>query len=214
LISVVDNTFATPYIQTPLSFGIDIVTHSATKYLNGHSDMVGGMTVTRTAEMGEKLWFLLNSVGGMQGPFDSFLAMRGLKTLAIRMERTCDNAEKIVDWLDDHPQVEKVIYPGLASHPQHDIARKQMCRSGGIITFFRKGGLPESREFLERVKIFALAESLGGVESLVDHPAIMTHASVPAETREKLGMHDNLIRLSVGIEDVNDQIEDLEQALG
>lgn len=214
LISVVDNTFATPYIQTPLSCGIDIVTHSATKYLNGHSDMVGGMAVTRTEEMGERLWYLLNSVGGMQGPFDSFLAMRGLKTLAIRMERTCDNSEKIAAWLEEHPQVDKVIYPGLASHPQYELAQRQMCRGGGIITFFRKGGLAESREFLEKVKIFALAESLGGVESLVDHPAIMTHASVPVATREKLGIHDNLIRLSVGIEDVNDQISDLEQALG
>ncbi len=214
LISVVDNTFATPYLQTPLAYGIDIVTHSATKYLNGHSDMVGGMAVTRTAELGEKLAYLQNSVGGIQGPFDSFLAMRGLKTLAIRMERTCDNAEKIAHWLEGHPQVDKVIYPGLKSHPQYALAQKQMCRGGGIITFFRKGGLAESRKFLEKVKIFALAESLGGVESLVDHPAIMTHASVPVETRQAIGIHDNLIRLSVGIEDVNDQIADLEQALG
>jgi len=214
ILVVADNTFATPYLQRPLEFGCDIVMHSVTKFLNGHSDMVGGIAVTTDEQLAERLAFLQNSIGSVQGPFDSFLALRGLKTLDVRMERHCDNAEAVARWLENDVRVESVIYPGLPSHPQHAVAKAQMARFGGIVTFFIKGGLDEARRFLERCEVFALAESLGGVESLVDHPAIMTHASVPAEKRKALGLSDQLIRLSVGIEDVEDLIGDLDQSLG
>ena len=214
ILVVADNTFATPYLQRPLEFGCDIVMHSVTKFLNGHSDMVGGIAVTADEELAERLAFLQNSIGSVQGPFDSFLALRGLKTLDVRMERHCINAEAVARWLETDARVDSVIYPGLASHPQHALAKAQMARFGGIVTFFIKGGLDEARRFLERCEVFALAESLGGVESLVDHPAIMTHASVPAGKRKALGISDQLIRLSVGIEDVHDLIEDLDRALG
>jgi cystathionine gamma-lyase len=209
-----DNTFATPYLQRPLELGCHIVMHSVTKFLNGHSDMVGGIAVTDDEAIAEKLGFLQNSIGSVPGPFDSFLALRGLKTLDVRMERHCRNALEIARWLEKHAKVERVIYPGLESHPQHALAKSQMSGFGGIVTFFIKGGLEESRAFLERCRIFALAESLGGVESLVDHPAIMTHASVPAEKRAALGISDQLIRLSVGIEDLDDLIGDLERSFG
>jgi len=214
ILVVADNTFATPCLQRPLEFGCDIVMHSVTKFLNGHSDMVGGIAVTGDEELAERLAFLQNSIGSVQGPFDSFLALRGLKTLDVRMERHCNNAEAIALWLENDARVESVVYPGLASHPQHVLAKSQMSRFGGIVTFFINGGLDEARVFLERCEIFALAESLGGVESLVDHPAIMTHASVPAEKRKALGISDKLIRLSVGIEELDDLIADLDQALG
>ncbi|MBL7716798.1 MAG: cystathionine gamma-synthase [Bdellovibrionales bacterium] len=213
VLSVVDNTFMSAYFQKPLNLGADIVVHSVTKYMNGHSDVVGGMIVTSNDRVYEELKFLQNAVGGVPGPWDCFLVMRGLKTLHVRMERHAENAMKVAKYLERHPRVEKVIYPGLESHPQHSIAKKQMSGFGGMITFFLKGGLPEARRFLEKVKVFTLAESLGGVESLVEHPAIMTHASIPAETRKQLGIHDNLVRISVGIEDVTDLIADLEQAL-
>jgi cystathionine gamma-lyase len=210
---VADNTFATPWGQQPLALGCDIVVHSVTKYLSGHSDMVGGIAVAATDELAERLAYLQNSVGAIAGPFDSFLALRGVKTLALRMQRHNDNAGAIAEWLVGREEVEEVVYPGLASHPQHELAARQMRGGGGIITFFMKGGLEESRRFLERCEVFALAESLGGVESLIEHPAIMTHASVPKEKREALGISDTLIRLSVGVEDVDDLIADLEQAL-
>jgi cystathionine gamma-lyase len=213
LLAVADNTFATPCLQRPLEIGFDIVVHSATKYLNGHSDIVGGVVVVRDEALGEKLWFLQNSVGAIQGPFDSFLALRGLKTLALRMQRHCENAQHIAEWLAGHEKVAKVIYPGLESHPQHALAKKQMAAAGGMISLVVKGGLPGARRMLERCELFALAESLGGVESLVNHPAIMTHASVPPEIRARLGMGDDLVRLSVGIEDVDDLVADLAQAL-
>jgi cystathionine gamma-lyase len=209
---VVDNTFASPWAQRPLELGADIVVHSATKYLNGHSDMVGGAIVVKDEELNEKIWFLSNAIGPIAGPFDSFLALRGLKTLAIRMERSSENAMKVAQFLETHDQVESVVYPGLPSHPQHELAKKQMDGFGGIVTFFIKGGIDASRSFVEHCHLFALAESLGGVESLVDHPAIMTHASVPPEMRAELGISDSLIRLSVGIEDIDDLIADLEQA--
>ena len=212
---VVDNTFATPLLQRPLELGADIVMHSATKYLNGHSDIIGGVAVVRhDEELAERLWYLLNSTGGIQGPFDSFLALRGLKTLALRMNAHCDNSLKIAQWLQQHPQVEKVIYPGLANHPQNELAMRQMNgRGGGIISIDIKGGLDKARLMLERCELFALAESLGGVESLINHPAIMTHASVPVEQRERIGISDTLIRLSVGVEDADDLIADLDYAL-
>jgi len=212
---VVDNTFATPLLQRPLELGADIVMHSATKYLNGHSDIIGGVAVVRhDEELAERLWYLLNSIGGIQGPFDSFLALRGLKTLALRMNAHCENSLKIAQWLQQHPQVEKVIYPGLADHPQYELAMRQMSgHGGGIISIEIKGGLDKARLMLERCELFALAESLGGVESLINHPAIMTHASVPVEQRERIGISDTLIRLSVGVEDVDDLIADLEYAL-
>ncbi len=210
---VVDNTFATPCLQRPLEFGCDIVMHSATKFINGHSDMVGGVVVVRDDALGERLAYLQNSIGSIAGPFDSFLALRGVKTLDVRMERSCSNAMKIAAWLEQHERVERVLYPGLGSHPQHQLARRQMPGFGGIVTFFVKGDLGDARRFLERCEVFSLAESLGGVESLVDHPAIMTHASVPPAERAKLGISDTLIRLSVGIEDIDDLVADLDQAL-
>ena len=213
LLLVADNTFASPYLQRPLELGCDIVMHSATKFINGHSDMVGGLAVTNDDTLGEKLAYLQNSIGGVAGPFDSFLGLRGIKTLDVRMQRHCDNAARIAAWLEGHPRVSRVLYPGLESHPQHELAKRQMSGFGGIVTFFIEGGLAEARSFLERCRVFALAESLGGVESLVDHPAIMTHASVPEERRRELGISDSLIRLSVGIEDADDLIADLEQAL-
>jgi cystathionine gamma-lyase len=210
---VVDNTFASPWGQRPLELGADIVMHSATKFLNGHSDVVGGVLAVGDAALAEELAFLQNSIGAIAGPFDSFLTLRGVKTLALRMERHNANALAIARWLESRAEVRRVIYPGLDSHPQHELARRQMAGGGGIVSFDIAGGLPAARRFLERCRLFALAESLGGVESLVNHPAIMTHASVPAETRARLGIGDSLIRLSVGIEDCDDLIADLEQAL-
>jgi cystathionine gamma-lyase len=211
-LTVVDNTFMSPFNQNPLDLGADIVLHSVTKFINGHSDVVGGALMMNSDELREKLFYLQNAIGPSQSPFDSWLVLRGVKTLAIRMKAHEANATKIANYLDSHPKVERVIYPGLKSHPQYEIAKKQMKGSGGMITFFLKGGITESRRFLENVKLFSLAESLGGVESLVDHPAIMTHASIPKEVREGLGIYDNLIRLSVGIEDCDDLIADLEKA--
>ena len=214
ILTVVDNTFATPWIQRPLELGADIVMHSATKFLNGHSDMVGGIVVVRDPALAERIGFLQNAVGAVSGPFDSFLALRGLKTLPLRMRQSSESALAIARWLEGHEQVERVLYPGLPSHPQHALALRQMENGhSGIVTFILKGGLAEARRFLERLELFTLAESLGGVESLVDHPAIMTHASVPPEARAKLGISDSLVRLSVGIEDTDDLIADLEQAL-
>jgi cystathionine beta-lyase/cystathionine gamma-synthase len=214
ILSCVDNTFASPYAQRPLEHGFDLVMHSATKFLNGHSDMVGGVIVAREAELGERMAFLQNAVGAVAGPFDSFLALRGLKTLALRMQRHCENGAALAGWLEKHPKIAKVHYPGLRSHPQHALARRQMSgRYGGMVTIELKGGLKESRRFLERCELFALAESLGGVESLVDHPAIMTHASVPAATRRQLGISDSLCRLSVGVEELDDLQNDLARAL-
>jgi cysteine-S-conjugate beta-lyase len=215
LISVIDNTFATPIIQRPLEHGFDIVVHSATKYLNGHSDVIGGIAVVgNNKELAEQIAYLQNAVGAIAGPFDSFLVLRGIKTLAVRMDRHCSNALALAKWLEKHPKVERVIYPGLASHPQHALALKQMQQFGGMITTVLKGGLKDTVKMLERCKIFALAESLGGVESLIEHPSIMTHASVPRETRERLGILDGLVRLSVGIEALEDLQEDLAEALG
>jgi cystathionine beta-lyase/cystathionine gamma-synthase len=214
LISVSDNTFATPWIQRPLEMGFDMVVHSATKYLNGHSDMVGGViAIGENNELGDKIAFLQNAVGAIAGAFDSFLALRGLKTLAVRMERHCANALEIARWLEEQPNVKSVSYPGLKSHPQHDLARQQMRGFGGMITIVLKTDLAGTRRFLENTHLFALAESLGGVESLINHPALMTHASVPKEQREALGIGDSLVRLSVGIEDVRDLIDDLKSAL-
>lgn len=210
--TVVDNTFMSPYFQKPLSLGADIVMHSVTKYMNGHSDVVGGIAVMNDTTLFQDLKFFQNAVGGVPGPMDCFLVMRGLKTLHVRMERHAENAMKIAHYLETQPMVERVIYPGLESHPQHAIARSQMSGFGGMITFFLKGGLSEARKFLETVKLFTLAESLGGVESLIEHPAIMTHASIPADTRKSLGIHDNLVRISVGIEDFEDLRADLEAA--
>ena len=215
LISVADNTFATPYVQRPLDHGFDLVVHSVTKYLNGHSDMVGGMVVVREkGELAERLTYLHNAVGGILGPFDSFLAMRGLKTLHLRMREHCASALAIAEWLSTHPKVEKVFYPGLASHPQHALAKQQMNGFGGMVTPILKGNLDDSRRFLERLNIFVCAESLGGVESLAEHPAIMTHASIPVHIRKQLGISDSLVRLSVGVEDLHDLKADIEQALG
>lgn len=208
----VDNTFMSPYFQNPINLGADIVVHSMTKYINGHSDVVGGCMMTSDEKFYNKVWILQNSIGPCQSPFDSWLVLRGIKTMAIRMEAHQKNAMIIAKWLENHPKVDSVVYPGLKSHPQHNIAKKQMTGFGGMITFYLKGGLKESKRFLEKVKLFALAESLGGVESLIEHPAIMTHASVPKKVREQLGIHDNLIRLSVGIENIEDLIDDLESA--
>jgi cystathionine gamma-lyase len=213
ILLAVDNTFATPWSQRPLEYGADIVVHSVTKFLNGHSDMVGGIVVVADDELAEQVGFLQNSVGSILGPFDSFLALRGLKTLALRMERHNSNADAIARWLVHHPAVERVIYPGLEDHPQHDLAMSQMGSGGGIVTFFVAGGLDETRRILERCEVFTLAESLGGVESLVNHPAIMTHASVAKDKRDELGIGDNLIRLSVGVEDLDDLMADLNQAM-
>lgn len=209
-LTVVDNTFMSPYFQNPLDLGADMVIHSMTKFINGHSDVVGGAMMFNSDEIKDKIFFLQNAIGPSQSPFDSWLVLRGVKTLALRMKAHQANAMKIAQFLEKHPKVEKVIYPGLESHPQHEIAKKQMKGFGGMITFFLKGGINESRKFLESVHLFALAESLGGVESLIEHPAIMTHASIPADVRQKLGIHDNLIRLSVGVEDIDDLIKDLE----
>ncbi|HEX7324231.1 MAG TPA: PLP-dependent aspartate aminotransferase family protein [Rhodanobacteraceae bacterium] len=214
LLLVVDNTFASPIVQRPLEFGADIVVHSATKFINGHSDMVGGIAVVSTQELAERVAFLQNSVGAIAGPFDAFLAMRGLKTLALRMQAHCANALELATWLEKHPAVDHVNYPGLKSHPQHALARRQMHGFGGLMSVELKGGLRKARRTLERCHLFSLAESLGGVESLIEHPAIMTHASVPPAIRKKLGISDGLIRLSVGIEDVHDLRAELEMALG
>jgi cystathionine gamma-lyase len=214
IISVCDNTFATPWIQRPLERGIDIVVHSATKYLNGHSDLVGGVVVVgEKKELADQVAFLQNSVGAIAGAFDSFLVLRSLKTLALRMERHCANALEIARWLQDHKDVKSVSYPGLKSHAQHDLARAQMRGFGGIVTAVLKTDLAGTRRFLENTHLFALAESLGGVESLIDHPALMTHASVPKEQREAIGVSDSLVRLSVGVEDMRDLIDDLQTAL-
>jgi len=214
LLACADNTFASPWIQRPLEHGFDLVMHSATKYLNGHSDMVGGIVVTGEEKLGDQLGFLQNAVGAVAGPFDAYLALRGVKTLALRMQRHCENAQELAGWLARHPKVAKVHYPGLSSHPQHALAKQQMQgRYGGMVTIELKGGLEEARRFLERCELFALAESLGGVESLIDHPALMTHASVPAQARAALGIRDTLCRLSVGVEDVADLKADLEHAL-
>jgi cystathionine gamma-lyase len=217
LLSVCDNTFASPWIQRPLEVGFDIVLHSATKYLNGHSDIVGGVVVVgdrpELSTVIDRLGFLQNAVGAVAGPFDSFLAMRGLKTLALRMERHCANALSLAAWLEQHPKVRLVRYPGLRSHPQHELARRQMHGFGGMITIHLDSDLSGTRRFLEHTKLFALAESLGGVESLIEHPALMTHGSIPAEQRAALGIDDTLVRLSVGVEDLDDLREDLALAL-
>jgi len=210
---VVDNTFLSPYFQKPLELGADVVVHSVTKYINGHSDVVGGVVVTSNEEVHTKLRFLQNALGAIPSPFDSFLVMRGIKTLHVRMREHEKNAIAIASFLEQHEKVQTVRYPGLLSHPQHEIAKKQQSGFGGMITFWLKGGLAESRRFLENLHIFACAESLGGVESLAEHPAIMTHASVAAEERQKLGIHDNMCRLSIGIEDLNDLLNDLKTAL-
>ncbi len=212
ILVVVDNTFMSPYFQRPLELGANIVVHSATKYIGGHSDVVGGVAVTSDKAIAEKIQFLSNSMGGVQGAFDAFLALRSLKTLPLRMKAHAENGMKVAQFLEKHPQVERIIYPGLASHPQHELAKQQMSGFGGMITFFIKGGMNSARKFLESVQVFALAESLGGVESLIEHPAIMTHASVPPEQRKALGIDDSLIRLSVGVEDIDDLIADLDQA--
>jgi len=217
LISVCDNTFASPWVQRPVDLGIDVVVHSTTKYLNGHSDVVGGAAVvsgdTPFTDLAERIGYLLNAAGGVQGPFDAFLVLRSLKTLPLRMERHCANAMAVASWLERHPKIARVLYPGLASHPQHELAKRQMTGFGGMVTAVIDGGLAAARSFLERTQVFALAESLGGVESLVEHPAIMTHASIPAEVRTRLGIDDGLVRLSVGVEDIDDLIADLDQAL-
>jgi cystathionine gamma-lyase len=215
LLSVCDNTFATPFIQRPLEHGFDIVVHSTTKYLNGHSDAIGGAAVVRADEsLQERLGYLQNAIGAVSGPFDSFLTLRGIKTLALRMQRHCSNALAIAEFLESHPKVERVFYPGLASHAQHALARRQMVGGfGGIVTVVLRGTLDDARRVLERCELFSLAESLGGVESLIEHPGLMTHASLPAAMRASLGISDGLIRLSVGIEDVSDLIADLRQAL-
>jgi cystathionine gamma-lyase len=208
----VDNTFMTPFLQRPLELGADLVVHSTTKYLNGHSDVVGGAVILNDEELRQRLGFLQNASGAVPSPMDSFLVMRGTKTLHVRMERHEQNARAIADWLQGHPQVEKTIYPGLASHPQHALAKKQQSGFGGMISFVLKGGLDESRKFLSACQVFTLAESLGGVEALIEHPAIMTHASIPPDNRKKLGIDDGFIRLSVGIEDLADLKGDLERA--
>ena len=214
IISVCDNTFASPWVQRPLELGFDIVVHSTTKYLNGHSDVIGGAAILKDSTWKEKLGFLQNAVGAVPSPFDAFLTLRGIKTLAVRMERHCGNAIHIAAFLEKHPNIERLIYPGLATHPQHLLAARQMNRRyGGMVTAVLKGGLPASRRFLERCELFTLAESLGGVESLIEHPAIMTHASLPEDVRANLGIDDGLVRLSVGIENVDDLIAELKHAL-
>ncbi len=217
ILAVVDNTFATPWVQRPLELGFDIVVHSTTKYLNGHSDVIGGVAIVgneaRHEAVRDRLGFLQNAVGAIAGPFDSFLALRGLKTLALRMERHCSNAMALAQWLEQQPKVARVHYPGLASHPQHELAERQMHGYGGMISIELDSDLAGARRFLEAMRIFALAESLGGVESLIEHPAIMTHATIPAEQRAALGIGDALVRISVGVEDLEDLRSDLEQAL-
>ncbi|WP_374046074.1 PLP-dependent aspartate aminotransferase family protein [Massilia sp. R2A-15] len=217
IITVCDNTFASPIVQRPIESGIDIVVHSTTKYMNGHSDVIGGIAVVggapHQAQWAERLGFLQNSVGAIQGPFDSFLVLRGIKTLALRLERSCANALALAEWLEREPKVRKVYYPGLESHPQHALAKRQMDGFGGIISIELETDLAGARRFLERCHVFTLAESLGGVESLIEHPALMTHATIPAEQRAQLGISDTLIRLSVGVEHVDDQREDLRLAL-
>ena len=215
LIAVCDNTFCSPFVQNPLEFGFDIVVHSATKYLNGHSDLIGGVVVCSNdrEELASEILYLQNAVGSIMNPFDSFLLLRSLKTLPIRMERHCSNAHKIALYLESHDAIEKVIYPGLESHPQHEIAKKQMNGFGGMISVVLKGGLESATKFLERTELFSLAESLGGVESLIEHPAIMTHASIPPEIREEIGISDGLVRLSVGIESIEDLMLDIENSL-
>ena len=213
IIKVVDNTFASPINQRPLEFGVDIVMHSATKYLNGHSDMIGGVAVTNSMELAEDLAFLQNSVGAVQGPFDAFLALRGLKTLPLRIEKHNYNAMKVAEFLEASPLVDNVIYPGLASFSQHELAKSQMDGFGGIVSFYIKGDLSMTKTFLEKCEIFSLAESLGGVESLIEHPAIMTHGSIKKEIRQELGILDNFVRISVGIENIEDLIDDLDSAM-
>ena len=215
LISVCDNTFCSPFVQNPLELGFDVVVHSATKYLNGHSDLIGGVVVCsqEKEDLANELLYLQNAVGSIMNPFDSFLLLRSLKTLPVRMERHCSSAQTIASYLESHDSIEKVIYPGLISHPQHEIAKKQMNGFGGMISVVLKGGLTSATSFLERTNLFSLAESLGGVESLIEHPAIMTHASIPAEIREEIGISDGLVRLSVGIESIEDLLEDIDNAL-
>lgn len=212
ILVAVDNTFMSPYFQRPITLGADIVVHSATKYIGGHSDIVSGAVVTNRDDIAEKIGFLSNSMGGVQSAFDAFMCLRSLKTLPIRMKAHAESAIAVAQFLEKHPKIEKVLYPGLPSHPQHSLAKEQMLGMGGMITFFMKGGLKQAQTLLENVKIFALAESLGGVESLIEHPAIMTHASVPLENRKALGIDDTLVRLSVGIEDLEDLINDLKLA--
>jgi len=214
LIAAADNTFASPYVQRPLELGFDVVMHSTTKYIGGHSDVVGGaLVVGENAELRDKLTFLQNAIGSVASPFDSYLTLRGMKTLSLRMQRHCENAQVIAEWLEARKDVARVIYPGLKSHPQHALAKKQMAAPGGMITAVLDRNLSGTREMLERTRLFTLAESLGGVESLIEHPAIMTHASIPADTRARIGIADGLIRLSVGVENVDDLIADLDQAL-
>lgn len=213
ILVVVDNTFASPMLQRPIELGAQLVIHSATKYLNGHSDMVGGIAVAKDEALAERLAFLQNSAGATQGPFDSFLALRGLKTLPLRMRAHCENAQILAEWLENHPAIEKVLYPGLPSHAQHALAKQQMSGGGGIVSIVLKGGFEAARRLCENTRLFALAESLGGVESLINHPARMTHASVPVERRAQLGISDALVRLSVGVEHVDDLRADLDQAL-
>jgi len=209
----VDNTFATPFLQNPLKLGADIVSHSSTKYIGGHSDVVGGALIVNDSALADRLHYMQNAVGGVPGPWDCFLLLRSTKTLHVRMERHCQNARQVADFLAGNPKVAKVFYPGLKSHPQHELAKRQMRDFGGMISAELAGGLPAARRFLERVRVFSLGESLGGVESLIEHPAIMTHATIPPENRAKLGITDGLVRFSVGIEDVSDLIADIEQAL-
>ena len=213
ILVVVDNTFMSPYFQKPLKLGANIVLHSTTKFIGGHSDVVGGAVVVDSKDLEEKVQFLTNTLGGIASPFDSFMSMRSLKTLSLRMRAHQENASTIAEFLENHDQIESVLYPGLKSHPQYDLAKEQMLGFGGMITFYIKGGMVKARSFLEKVQVFSLAESLGGVESLIEHPVIMTHASVPEERRAELGISDSLVRLSVGIEDVEDLIADLKQAL-
>ncbi|MCW5758568.1 MAG: aminotransferase class I/II-fold pyridoxal phosphate-dependent enzyme, partial [Phenylobacterium sp.] len=215
LIAAADNTFASPYVQRPIELGFDVVMHSTTKYIGGHSDVVGGaLVVGDNAELRDRLTFLQNAIGAVASPFDSFLTLRGMKTLALRMQRHCENGQRIAEWLEARRDLAKVIYPGLPSHPQHALAKKQMAGFGGMITAVLDRNLSGTKAMLERTRLFTLAESLGGVESLIEHPAIMTHASIPAETRARIGISDGLIRLSVGVENADDLIADLEQALG
>ncbi|ETO36845.1 Cystathionine gamma-lyase [Reticulomyxa filosa] len=214
VLTALDNTFATPYLQNPLDLGVDMVVHSVTKYLNGHSDVLSGCVITNSKSIDERLRFFQKSLGAVPSPFDCYMIIRGMKTLHVRMQRHCENALAVAEYLEKHPKVQKVIYPFLKSHPQYALSKKQMRAGGGMVTFFLKGGLPESRQFLENVKLMVCAESLGAVETLVEHPAIMTHASVPPAERQKLGIHDNLIRVSVGIENIEDIIADFDRALG